>query len=976
MSKSRAILCLLSSLVVCASLSFAATADRISGGITGGPAVTLRGNIHHLALPQFDQGSVDPAMQLGTITLVTVPTPAQQQALKQLLAQQQNRKSPLYHKWLTPEQYADRFGLSKNDIQQLAAWLQGQGFTMVHTARGRNWVSFTGTAAQIENALGTEIHHYNVKGQMHYANATAPKIPQALAGIVAGFRGLNDFRPRPMNQKRTRPYWYSSTQGDFIAPGDFATIYDINALYTGGIDGTGQKIAVMGQTDIYLADLNDFRAGFGLSSLTCTTNATTGVITACSDPHFEYVLDGSDPGLSTNGDILESDLDLEWSGAVASGAQIIFVNSTDTFTSFYYAIDNDLAPVISLSYGACEFDDNFILSATGSGEPLSNEAELQKANAEGITFVNSSGDSGAAECDSASTVTNTNLATNGLAVSYPASSPEVTGVGGTGVTLAAWDSSTYWGTTNGTSGGSALSYMPEQVWNDALEISQYCASNSTNLFCTQGGSTKVTGWVPITSEATAQTDIGLSAGGGGSSDCSAQNASFSACVSGFPQPSWQTVTISGQTTRMSPDISFLASPNFPGYVICTPQSELSSSSTSTQSSCVSGISTAVDTYLSIIGGTSASAPVFAGIVALMNQYTSSAGQGNINPTLYQLAATAPNAFHDITSGDNNAYCEAGTPTGQLSSLLCPTSGVIGYSASTGFDMASGLGSVDVDNFAVALASPPDFTASTPTTTLSVFDGQSGSATITVVPINNFTGSVSFSCSGVSGVTCSFSPSSVAPPGTTQTTATISAASGAGSGTLVITATTGVLSQVSHQAASIATTTSTPFTLAPTATSFQVAQGSNVNATVTLTLNSGFSGMVAFTCSDPASASICTAPPNTNVSGNVTFQITTTAPTSKLQRPMDRGTRIFYAALLPGLMGIVFAGSRKRSLRGMRLLAMLMLLGVSTLWMASCGGSNSGNTTTNPGTPTGTYTINVTGASGGATATSSFQLVVQ
>src|ERR1700728_758769 len=979
MSKSRAIVCLMSSLVVCASLSFGATADRIPGGITGGPAVPLAGNIHHLALPQFDQGSVDPAMQLGTITLLTVPTPAQQQALKQLLAQQQDRKSPLYHKWITPEQYADRFGMSQNDVQQIAAWLQGQGFTMVHPARGRNWVAFTGTASQIENAFGTEIHHYSVKGQLHYANATAPRVPEALSGIVTGFRGLDDFRPKPMNQKRVRPYWYSSTLGNFVAPGDLATIYDINTLYTSGIDGTGQKLAVMGQTDIYLADLNDFRSGFGLTSLSCTTNGS-GVITACADPHFQYVLDGSDPGLSTHGDISESDLDLEWSGAVAPGAQIIFVNSTDTFTSFYYAIDNNIAPVISLSYGACEFDDNFILSATGSGEPLSNEAELQKANAQGITFVNSSGDSGAAECDSVSTVTSSNLAVNGLAVSYPASSPEVTGVGGTGVTLSAWTSSTYWTTANASNGGSVVNPlptggMPEQVWNDDLEISQFCASSSGNLFCSQGGSAKVTGWVPITSELTAQNDIGLSSAGGGASSCSVQNSGFTACVSGFPKPSWQTVTVAGQTTRLSPDVSFLASPNFPGYVFCTPQSELSTTS-NTASTCESGITTAVNTYLSIIGGTSASAPVFAGIVTLMNQYTSSSGQGNINPSLYQLAATAPNAFHDITSGDINAYCEAGTPSGQLASLICPAAGFVVFGRTTGFDLASGLGSMDVNNFAVALANPPDFTASSPTTSLTVFDGQTGTATITVAPINNFTGSVSFACAGVSGVTCSFSPSTVTPPGTTQTTATISAGSTAASGTLVITATTGVVSQVSHQAASIAMTDTTPFTLTPSATSFQVSQGSNANATVALALTGGFSGTVAFTCADPASASICTAPPSTNVSGNVTFQITTTAPTAKLQRPMDRGTRIFYAAFLPGLMGIVFAGSRKRSLRGMRLLALLMLLGISSLWMASCGGSNSGNTTTNPGTPKGTYTITVTGTSGGATANSSFQLIVQ
>src|ERR1035437_644736 len=334
----------------------------------------------------------------------------------------------------------------------MAAWLKAKGFSMIQVARGRNWISFTGTAAQVQSAFGTEIHHYNVNGELHYANATPPVVPAALGGVVAGLRGLHDFLPRPMGIRRNagvRPDYNSSVYGPLVAPGDIATIYDINALYKAGIDGSGQKLAVMGQTDIYLADLTDFRTGFGLSAISCTTNSSN-VITACSDPHFSYVLGGTDPGLkTTTGDISEADLDLEWSGAVARGAQIIYVNSSDTFTSFRYAIDNQVAPVISLSYGFCEFDDNFFRSS--SGQPLGDEAELQKASSEGITFVNSSGDSGAAECDfggSTGTLTSTNLATQGLAVSYPASSPQVTSVGGTAIPLANLTGQ-YWGTNNG-----------------------------------------------------------------------------------------------------------------------------------------------------------------------------------------------------------------------------------------------------------------------------------------------------------------------------------------------------------------------------------------------------------------------------------------------------------------------------------------------------------------------------------------------
>lgn len=961
------------------SLSYAVTPDRISGALNSGQAVPLRGSVHHKALPQFDQGPVDPAMQMGTITLITAPTAAQQKAITQLLTQQQDRKSSNYHKWLTPEQYADRFGLSQNDMQQIAAWLKSKGFTMIQPARGRNWISFTGTAAQVQNAFGTEIHRYEVKGELHYANATPMQIPAALSGVVSGLMGLHDFLAKPMNH-RVQPNYYSSVlKSQFIAPGDVATLYDINALYTAGIDGTGQKLAVMGQTDIYLADINDFRAGFGLSSLSCTTN-TSGVITLCSDPHFSYVLNGTDAGVRS-GDLSEADLDLEWAGAVARGAQIIYVNtpfsSGGTFTSFYYAIDNNLAPVISLSYGDCEFNTNI---GEAQGFPQLFEAELMKANSLGITFVNSSGDSGAAECDvnnPGGTLTSTGLATNGFAVSYPASSPEVTGVGGTAIPLANF-SSTYWNTSNGSDGGSVNpngpqnGYIPEQAWNDNFEFYQFCQTNSGLQFCATGNGTGT----PITSEATAQNAIGISSTGGGASNCAVQTSDFSACVSGFPQPSWQTVTVSGQTTRLSPDVSFLATPNFPGYIFCTELSELGL--TGTGSSCASGIETAVSTNSSLIGGTSVAAPVFAGVVTLLNQYTAG-NQGNINPSLYRLAATAPNAFNDVTLADNKVACQANSPGApQPSSVWCPSTGVLGFSAGTGFDLATGLGSVNANNLAVALKTPPDFSASSPTTSLTVFAGQSGTATITVTPINNFSGSVSFACTGLpSGGTCSFSPATVTPSGApVTTTATIQAGGSATTANVAITATTGVLSQVSHPAAAIALTVSPAFTLAPTATSFQVSQGAAVNATVTLTLASGFSGTIAFACTDAAPQSICTVPPSTNASGTVSFNITTTGPTVGMLQHSDHSTRIFYALLLPGLLGIVFtAGSRKRSVRGMRLLGLIVVLGFSTLWLASCGGGSSGSTS-NPGTPKGTYAITVSGTSNGASATSTFNLVVQ
>ena len=500
---------------------FAAQADRIAGPIDSSQRVTLPGQIHHKAKPQYDQGPVAGVFQLREVTLLTLPTPSQQKALRLLVAEQQDPNSPNFHKWLTPEQYADRFGLSQNDVEKISGWLKSQGLTVVSVARGRNWIAFSGTAAQIGNAFRTEIHRYNVNGETHFANSTAPSIPAALSGIAIAMRGLDDFHPKPTNVRKATAqapnahpdYHDNSFQiPDFLAPGDIATIYDLNALYTAGIDGTGQKLIIVGQTDIYLDDLNAFRTGFGLPLINgCTTDANT-VITACNSSNFVYVLGGADPGISL-GDLTESDLDLEWSAATARGAQIIFVTSTDVFRSYYYAIDNDLAPVISLSYGApCEFDDNALPA---------DEIELTKANAFGITFLNSSGDSGAASCDPGtnSSTNPPNLAIGGLAVSYPASSPEVTGVGGTAIAYPNGFTGTYWneGSGDGTNGGTAQNPpLPEIAWNDDVEIGIAFSGSGTPL--------------------QVQQSYAIVSSGGGASNCSVQTSDFSNCVSGFRSP--------------------------------------------------------------------------------------------------------------------------------------------------------------------------------------------------------------------------------------------------------------------------------------------------------------------------------------------------------------------------------------------------------------------------------------------------------
>ena len=1017
MSKSTALVCLLCIAAFCTA-SFAVPADRITGPLGGGPTVALKGNVHRQALPEYDAGPADPALRFGSITLLTVPTVQQQKALSQLIADQQNPKSPQYHKWLTPEQWADRFGLSQNDMQQITSWLKARGFTIQNVARGRNWVVVSGTAAQVARTFGTEIHRYNVRGETHVANATSPRIPAALAGIVTGIRGLNDFHLRPRAKARPN-YYFSDSQyaAQFIAPGDLATIYDINALYNGStaIDGTGQKLAVIGQTDIYLADITDFRTGFGLSPISCSTNAS-GVITSCSDPHFSYALVAglTDPGTTLSGDLSEADLDVELSSAVARGAQIVFVNAPATFNSsgqlvsggvwqaWYYAVDQNLAPVISLSYGTCEFGDNNVLTSSGSAG--ADEIELQKANTEGITFVNSTGDSGVAECETTTSLINPGkLATMGLGLGYPASSPEVTGVGGTAIPLAnLLSTSPYWTQTNGTDGNSvANGYIPEQGWNDDLEFFEDCESGGPlngQSFCTSGNGTNTA----ITSEATAQNAIGISSSGGGPSNCAQQTSDNSSCVAGFPKPSWQTVTLTGQpSVRYSPDVSFMASPNFPGYIFCTELSELGLSGTG--SACGSGGSAGITTALSltdskgnptpsIIGGTSASAPIFAGVIALMNQYLlanadiSTAGLGNVNPTLYKVALTSSNgAFNKVNVGDNNVYCSPGTPTGMPSTVVCPTTGVFGFSASTsdattGYNLVTGLGSVDVNKLAVAWDGTfVIFSVAPSQSSLSVAAGQPTSpTTITITPIKNFSGNATYSCpSGLpTGATCSFT--TVSP---TSSTLVINTAANMGAASNVA-----VTVQATDAPSGVSKTTTVSLTVTATTESFALASNLGSSATLSVTpgqtsgavnltvsssstpsfvANSQTALPLTYSCSGLPSESTCNFSPSSKSSqASVTLTITTTAPTGKLQNPLTRGTGFFYAVLFPGLVGLaVTIGGRRRSLSAMRMLVLITLLSLSALWMASCGGSSSSNS--NPGTPAGSYPITVNATTGGA-----------
>ena len=595
---------------------------------------TLKKNTHPSARPQFDIGGAPPNLPMDRMLLVLKRTPEQQAALKKLLDDQQDKFSPNYHRWLTPAEFGKAFGPSDQDVQTVTSWLQAHGFRIDHISKGKTHIEFSGDAGQVQQAFQTPIHKYAIGGEEHWANAADPQIPAALVPAVAGIATLHSFHSKPQHvispNKATINYVNSKPQVTFsggehaLGPADFATIYNLNPLYNAGINGSGISIAVVSRSDIDFADIVDFNSIFGVSN------------------GFTAIFNGSNPGL-VPGDDVEATLDVTWSGAVAPSAIIALVVSASTNTtdgielSKLYIVDNDLANVMTESYGICE-------AALTSADLASISLLNEQAAAQGITHVVSTGDTGSAGCDNLGET----IATGPISVNALASSAFNVAVGGT-IFNDASSPSTYWNTSNNSATlASAKSYIPEKVWNETCTTT--CTAN----------------------------DAPLAAGGGGPSIV---NHSVI-----YPKPSWQSgvAGIPADGARDIPDVSLTAAIH-DGYLICFNRS------------CAGG-------SVFIIGGTSASAPAFAGIMALVDQKmaqinpSQGARQGQANYVLYKLAAkqtysqcnasnpAASCIFRDITTGHN---CVPGIPGYGPS---CTT-----FAAKTAFDLATGLGSVNANN---------------------------------------------------------------------------------------------------------------------------------------------------------------------------------------------------------------------------------------------------------------------------------------
>ncbi|WP_433982877.1 protease pro-enzyme activation domain-containing protein [Tunturiibacter empetritectus] len=433
--------------------------NRIASAANDGVRTPVSGTVVSRAQRATDLGTAPADKKLESMSLRFSMTPAQQADLTLLLANQLNPSSASYHQWLTPEQFGARFGLSSADVAKVSAWLTSQGFTITRTARSSTFISFSGTVAQAQQAFGTSIHNLSLNGEAHFSNVADPVLPSAIAGVVTSIVGLNDFKAKPHSLARnvpsidpSQPHYTQTVSGvtsHYISPADFYTIYDENPLLTAStpINGTGVTIAVMGNTDInsgnVLPDANvaQFRTAAGLPAINLKLQSAIPA-------------GGSDAGVSAS-DVDEAHLDVEWSSAAAPGATILYVYSSNNIfaDSLTYAIDNKVAPIITISYGLCE-------SGWGTAMLASYNSLLAQANAQGQTVVSSSGDAGATDCDV------TGLATEGLNVDFPSSSPYVTSAGGTMFSGDVNDSAQYWNSNNASDGGSAISYIPEQPWNE------------------------------------------------------------------------------------------------------------------------------------------------------------------------------------------------------------------------------------------------------------------------------------------------------------------------------------------------------------------------------------------------------------------------------------------------------------------------------------------------------------------------------
>ena len=606
---------------------------RLHGSIRSDTRAVLAGSRSPRSVRAQDLGPIRADVKLEGITLVFRRSPMQETALQQLLLEQQDPASTAFHQWLTPQAFGERFGMAEEDVTATKSWLAAQGFQGAALSHARDRITFSGTAAQVQRAFGTALHRYQIENEVHMAPAGDLSLPADLAGITTAVLHLSDFRPKPM----ARPAFTAALdQQHYLIPADLRVMYDMpHDTASNYVSGLGQSIAIVGQSYVDTSGssrFSNFANVTGAQMLFGVLVPNTGV--EAISPY----------------DAAETEIDLEYAGGVVPSANLFLVHvgsdpNYNVFDALAFAIDEDIAPVISISYGECET----FLSAT---DVQQSNALFEQAATQGQTLIAAAGDAGSTAC--ARFPVSSYLSADqqqALAVDFPAASPYVTAVGGTQMAAGTFapGSSDYWSaaTLGFDQQISLLSYVPEVAWNE----------DST---------------------------FGLFAGGGGASAV-------------YPRPSWQSGIpgIPQGSTRLLPDISLQASSDNPGFILCTDDASFLASE-GQEFGCQSSLRGDNSRY-TVGGGTSFAAPVVAAMTALLNQNLHDLGQGPLNANLYRLAqstASSASVFHDVVSG--SIACTPGTPR-------CGAAGQTGFAATPGYDQATGLGSVD---FAHLLAAWP------------------------------------------------------------------------------------------------------------------------------------------------------------------------------------------------------------------------------------------------------------------------------
>jgi subtilase family serine protease len=733
------------------TLAAAPAQVRIRGHLDVLELTAVHGSTHPAVRNAIDKGRLASTVPMGDLILVLKRSDAQQAALESFNAQQYDPASPEYHHWLTPTEFGTTYGVAESDLETVTNWLQNAGFTIDEISPSRTTIRFSGNVGQVENTFHTEMHSLTSGGVTHIANMSDISIPTALTPVVVGVKALHNFFAKPQHHSLSslnrsaaggsaraseqvatrgtqsglhaasaettglasvRPGYAPGDGYQLLVPYDMATIYNYKSLWTAStpINGTGQTVALAGTSNIVLSDVATFRSSTGLPAKVPT------VIITNSDPGTTNLLD----------DRFENTLDVEWSGAAAPGASIVLVTSSQTtqstdalYASESYIINNNIAKIMSVSYGECELG----MGTAGNQE----YANLwQQAYTQGIAVFVSSGDSMAAVCDDGYYNPSTDYAAEfGLSVSGMTSTPYNVSVGGTDFN----STSTNWaGTNNSTNMSNAVGYIPEVPWNDTITNPIVISGYNSQLGVTYSAE-KWANYLLTNYGVNSGTYVDIIApigGSGGVSNCTTSNGSTtSSCSGGYAKPSWQ-VGVTGilsSDKRTVPDVSFFASSGFLGvaYLICDSQPPDYSSPIS--------CSYPTNAAEMAVGGTSVSSPVMAGVMALINQ-KAGASQGNPNAVLYSLAAkqsyggcsaelttnSSSCYFNDIDTGTIAAPCFGGT-TNCTPQTSGDKLGILpGYAATTGYDKATGLGSLNVGN--VVNGWPAGSAASAPTAQLS------------------------------------------------------------------------------------------------------------------------------------------------------------------------------------------------------------------------------------------------------------------